>query len=135
MLLLPSDLKVWLYGQPTDMRKSFDGLSALVKQQLGEDPLSGQLFVFINRKKTQLKALYFDGSGFCLWCKRLEQGCFHTPGYAQDKNRLNTTDLILILEGINTQTIKRYKRYHHHRKTEQRSSTVLSHDDSPTTSC
>ncbi|WP_281649194.1 IS66 family insertion sequence element accessory protein TnpB [Parendozoicomonas sp. Alg238-R29] len=135
MLLLPSDLKVWLYGQPTDMRKSFNGLSALVKQQLGEDPLSGQLFVFINRKKTHLKALYFDGSGFCLWCKRLEQGYFHTPGYTQDKNPLSAADLVLILEGINTQTVKRYKRYHHHRKSEQSSSTVLPHDDNRTASC
>ena len=63
-----------LFAAPTDMRKSFDGLSALVKHAMGLDPLSGRLFVFINRRATQMKVLYFDRSGFCVWAKRLEAG-------------------------------------------------------------
>ncbi|WP_445928535.1 IS66 family insertion sequence element accessory protein TnpB, partial [Marinomonas sp. TI.3.20] len=62
--------KIWLYTQPTDMRKSYCGLLELIKQQIKESPLIGY-FVFINRRKTQMKILYFDASGYCIWCKRL----------------------------------------------------------------
>jgi len=76
MFFPEAQVRVWLYTQPTDMRKSYDGLSALVKNTLHEDPASGHLFVFINRKRTQMKVLYFDRSGYCVWSKRLEQGRF-----------------------------------------------------------
>ena len=66
-----NDLRIWLCTEPTDMRKSFRGLSALVKNTLQEDPTSGQLFVFINRRRTQLKILYFDRTGYCIWSKKL----------------------------------------------------------------
>lgn len=113
MLFPESQVRIWLYHQPCDMRKSYDGLSALVKNQLHEDPLSGQMFVFINRKRTQMKILYFDRSGYCIWSKRLEQGRFHAhSGYA-DKRRLEWTDLKLILEGIDSRFIRRHKRYKH----------------------
>ena len=112
MLIPESQVRIWLYGSPTDMRKSFDGLSALVRTQLAEDPLSGQLFVFINRRRTQLKVLYFDRGGYCVWAKRLEQGRFHPAGRDQ-KQRLEWTELKLILEGIDLQSIRRFKRYRH----------------------
>ena len=64
MFFPEAGVRVWLYTQPTDMRKSYSGLAALVKNQLDEDPLSGQLFVFINRKGNQMKILYFDCSGY-----------------------------------------------------------------------
>ena len=64
-------IRVQLYGQPVDMRKSFDGLSALAAHAMGCDPLSGALFVFINRRATQVKVLYFDRSGYCVWAKRI----------------------------------------------------------------
>jgi len=112
MLIPESQVRIWLYGPPTDMRKSFDGLSALVRTQLAEDPLSGQLFVFINRRATQLKVLYFDRGGYCVWAKRLEQGRFHAHGQG-DKRRLEWTELKLILEGIDLRSIRRFKRYHH----------------------
>jgi len=67
-------VKIWLYNQPTDMRKSYNGLIVLVKQKLQENPLTGQYFVFINRRKTQMKILYFERTGYCIWSKRLEQG-------------------------------------------------------------
>jgi len=67
---------VHVYGRPVDLRKSYAGLYALTRQERGQDPLSGRLFVFINRRATQRKVLYWDRTGFCLWAKRLEQGRF-----------------------------------------------------------
>lgn len=95
------------------MRKSYDGLSALVKSKLQEDPLSGQLFVFINRKCTQCKVLYFDRSGYCIWSKRLEQGQFHVNAGDTVKKTLDWTDLKMIIEGIDTRSVRQYKRYKH----------------------
>lgn len=110
MLIPESQVRIWLYGPATDMRKSFDGLSALVRMKLDEDPLSGQLFVFINRRRTQLKVLYYDRSGYCVWAKRLEQGQFHAQGEG-DKRSLEWTELKLILEGIDLRSVRRFKRY------------------------
>ena len=75
MLMPEAQVRIWLYAPATDMRKSFDGLSALVRQKLAEDPLSGQLFVFLNRRPTQLKILYFDRSGYCVWANPLSSYC------------------------------------------------------------
>ena len=111
MLFPESQLRIWLYAQPCDLRKSYDGLSGLVKQKLGEDPLSGQLFAFLNRRQTQIKILYFDRSGYCIWSKRLEQGCFRPPRQQGDKQALDWTRLKLILEGIDEQKTVRRKRY------------------------
>ena len=117
-MFFPEDqVRVWLYTQATDMRKSFDGLSALVKEKLAEDPLSGQLFVFINRKQNYLKALYFDRSGYALWAKRLEQGQFHCHrdlgAGASNKQSLTMTELKWILDGIDFRSVRHYKRYRH----------------------
>jgi transposase len=111
MLLPESGVRLWLYTPPTDMRKSFDGLSALVRQQLAEDPSSGQLFVFINRRRTQLKVLYFEQGGYCLWSKRLEAGRFHCNASGGDKQALSWTELKLIIEGIDLASVRRFKRY------------------------
>jgi transposase len=93
------------------MRKSFTGLSALVKQKLLENPLSGHYFVFINRRKTQTKILYFDRSGYCIWSKRLEQGQFNIGRAASEKILIDGTRLKMILEGIEAHKIRQYKRY------------------------
>ena len=66
-----SAVRLWLCQAPTDMRKSYDGLAAVVRHLLGEDPLSGDAFIFVNRRRTQMRVLYFAGDGFCLWSKRL----------------------------------------------------------------
>lgn len=113
MFFPESGVRVWLCTQPTDMRKSYDGLSALVKNQLQEDPLSGQLFVFINRKGTQIKVLYFDRSGYCIWSKRLEQGTFHHHWQDAIKHSLGWTELKLLLEGIDLRSVRQSKRYDH----------------------
>ena len=113
MFFPESNLRIWLYSQPTDMRKSYTGLSSLVKNQLQENPLSGQLFVFINRRRTQLKILYFDRSGYCIWMKKLEQGLFRYTLTSTDKQRLNWTELKLLLEGIELKNTRQFKRYQH----------------------
>lgn len=113
MLALGSQARIWLCTEPTDMRKSFNGLCAQVKQQLGHDPLSGHYFVFVNRRKTQMKLLYFESSGFCLWSKRLEQGQFCVRSSPAGQLALSWTDLQLILDGIEVQKIRQFKRYRH----------------------
>lgn len=113
MFLPDANLRIWLCTQPADMRKSFTGLSALVKNQLDEDPLSGQLFVFINKRKTQMKVLYFDRTGYCIWGKRLEQGQFNFQSKAQGKKVLSWMQLNLLLEGIKIEKHRQYKRYCH----------------------
>jgi len=100
MFFPEGQVRVHLYGQPADMRKSFDGLSALAQHSMGLDPLSGQLFVFINRRATQMKVLYFDRSGYCVWAKRLEAGRF-VSDWAQVRSvEMDWTQLKLMIEGI-----------------------------------
>ena len=99
MIGLDSQARIWLCTEPTDMRKSFRGLSALVRNQLKHDPLSGQYFVFVNRRKTQMKMLYFTATGYCLWAKRLEQGQFRVPLSASGLRTLTLTDLQLLIDG------------------------------------
>lgn len=93
-------VRVHLCGQPVDMRKSYDGLYALTRQVLQQNPLSGHLFVFINRRATQMKVLYWDRTGFCLWAKRLEQGRFVSDWGKVMTREMDWTDLKLLLEGI-----------------------------------
>lgn len=113
MFFPESQVKIWLYAKPTDMRKSFTGLYALAKNQVGEDPLSGHLFVFINRRQTQIKILYFDRSGFCIWAKRLEEGRFNYNKTGGEKQVLNWLQLKLIIEGIDIKNTRQRKRYCH----------------------
>jgi transposase len=108
-----SRVRIWLHTAPTDMRKSYDGLSALVKTRLGEDPLGGHLFVFLNRRRTQMKVLYFDRSGYCVWSKRLERGQFHGGFDDRIKRALDWTELKLIIEGIDTRSVRHFVRYRH----------------------
>ena len=109
MFFAEGQIRVHLYGHPCDMRKSFPGLYALTLQGLREDPLSGDLFVFISRRATQMKVLYFDRSGFCIWAKRLEAGRF-VSDWAQVRTReMDWTGLKLMLEGI--EPGRRRKRY------------------------
>ena len=106
-------LNVWLYRRPTDMRKSYNGLSALVKQQLRDDPLNGALYVFVNRRRTQMKCLYFEDGGYCLWAKRLEQGQFRVRFDGVDKAHIELSTLKLLIDGIDVDSVRRFKRYKH----------------------
>ena len=111
MFFPEGQVRVHLYGQPVDMRKSFDGLYALTRQGLGQDPLSGRLFVFINRRATHMKVLYWDRTGFCLWAKRLEQGRFLSDWRQVTTQEMDWTGLKLLLEGIEPKVVR--KRYQH----------------------
>lgn len=110
MFFPEGQVRVHVYGHPVDMRKSFDGLYALTRQALGLDPLSGRLFVFINRRATQMKVLYWDRTGFCVWAKRLEQGRFLSDWGRVETMETDWTGLKLLLEGIEAKVVrKRYK--------------------------
>ena len=104
-------VRVFLYGEPTDMRKSFDGLYALVKHALGRDPTSGDLYTFCNRRGTLIKVLYFDRTGFCIWAKRLEQGRFVRQWSRVRGGELDVTGLKLLLEGLERRDMVAHKRY------------------------
>jgi transposase len=110
MFYLDNCQRIWLYTQPTDMRKSFNGLTGIIHGQLNSDAQSGDWFVFVNRRKTHIKVLYFDGSGFCIWFKRLEQGQFNFRPSAEEKKPLNFAGLQLLLAGIEVQKYRQYKR-------------------------
>lgn len=103
--------RVQLYGQPADMRKSFDGLQTLTRQGLGADPLDGALYVFINRRATQMRVLYFDRSGFRVWAKRLEAGRFISDWRAVRTREMDWAGLKPLLEGI--EPVRQRKRYRH----------------------
>jgi transposase len=96
---------------PTDLRRSFDGLAGLVAGVLSADPLSGHLFVFRNRRADLIKILYWDRSGYCIWAKRLERGTFRFPALKECRVEMQSSDLMLILEGIDLSSVKRRKRY------------------------
>ena len=111
MFFPEGQIRVHLYGQPCDMRKSFDGLQALVRQGLLRDPLDGSLYVFVNRRASQIRVLYFDRSGFCVWAKRLEAGRFVSDWSQLRTREMDCTGLKLMLEGI--EVGRRRKRYQH----------------------
>jgi transposase len=109
MFFPEGQVRVYLYGQPVSMRLSFDGLYALTRHELQQDPLSGHLFAFVNRKATQIKVLYFDRSGLCVWTKRLERGRL-IGDWSQVRTReMDWTGLKLLLEGI--EVTRRKKRF------------------------
>jgi transposase len=112
MSFLPSRTRVFLCLAPTDMRKSFDKLAALVKDVVRGDPLGGDLFVFRNRAEDRMKILFWDRSGFCLFYKRLEKGRFSFPTVAgRDGLEIDHAELLLILEGIELEGAKRARRF------------------------
>lgn len=105
MLSLSSRTRVYVYRQPCDMRRGFDGLSYLVREYLKEDPLSGHLFLFLSRNRTSLKLLYWDTSGWALWYKRLERGVFTMP----EQRELTSAELSCLLEGIELKGARKKK--------------------------
>ena len=113
MLSLALPGRVFLCVTPTDMRKSFDGLSAVVRDHLRQDPLAGDLFVFRNRRGDRLKLLYWDEDGLAVWAKRLEEGTFQFPASGPDNSavEVRATELALILGGIDLSSARRRKRY------------------------
>lgn len=114
MLSIPGAVKIFLAVAPTDLRKSHDGLAALVEHVLEADPFSGQLFVFRNKRADRVKLLYWDGDGYVLWYKRLEVGSFRFPTAEAGTTRvpIAASDLTMLLSGVDLASVKRSHRYH-----------------------
>jgi transposase len=113
MFGLNQGLRFYLYNAPTDMRKSFDGLSGLIQNNTDYNLLSGDVFVFVNRMRNKMKLLRWEHGGFILYYKRLERGTFEiTRDYEQQiTKKLSYSTLVMIINGISTKNIKYLKRY------------------------
>jgi len=109
MLAISGRPRAFLCHESTDMRCSFAGLVSRTKQIIREDPLSGYLFVFFNRRRDYTKLLYWDEDGYCIWSKRLQSGTFEVP--TDGKIEIDAKKLMLILEGISLKNVKRRKRF------------------------
>ena len=126
MLSLSLPGRVFLCTLPTDMRKSFDTLAALVQAHLGQDALSGDLFVFRSRRGDRVKLLYWDEDGYAIWYKRLEEGSFVLPAADGKRSKvgehglvLRPAELAMLLDGVDLTSVRRHKRYQ--RRTEKSS--------------
>ncbi len=111
MLSLASTLRIFLAVEPADMRKGFDGLAQLVRERIAEEPLSGHLFVFRNRRRDRVKILYWDRDGFALWYKRLEKGAFRFPEAQGGRVEVTPAEMAAVLEGIDLSRARRLPRY------------------------
>jgi transposase len=111
VLSLSASVPIWLATQATDLRKSFDSLAEVVRQQLRGDPLSGHLFVFRNRRADRVKLLYWDNDGYAIWYKRLEVGTFRFPASADRRVAMRAADLQMLLDGVDLNSVKRSRRY------------------------
>lgn len=114
MLSFPAGVKLYLATGPTDLRKSFNGLSMLVEHEYGLDAMAGHLFVFLNRRKNQVRILFWDRDGFCIVAKKLERGTFRRSkecGGGLPHVEINAADLALLLEGIEVKEVRRSRRY------------------------
>ena len=111
MLSIASTVSLFLYTEPTDMRKSFDGLSGIVRSELGADPTDGSLFLFVNRRRDRLKALHFDGSGYWLYYRLLEAGTFEVIASEDACIQIDSTQLAMLLGGVSLVGVRKRKRY------------------------
>lgn len=115
MLSLAPGVGIYFCTLPTDMRRGFDGLLALAREHMARDPLSGGLYLFLNRRRDRLKLLWWDGDGLAIYYKRLEKGTFERPRLdaRTTEATLSATDLALLLGGIELSSARRRKRYEH----------------------
>lgn len=111
MLSLSVHQRYFLYRQPADMRKGYDGLCGLVRTHMKLDPLCGDVFVFIGRRRNQVKLLCWENDGFIMFCKRLEKGTFELP--ASGEAKINVEVLSCLLQGIKLSSIRKRTRYTH----------------------
>ncbi len=113
MLSFPPAVRIWLALAPADLRKGFDALAELVRQHLRNDPLSGHVFVFRNRRSDRIKLLYWDTDGFIIVYKRLERGTFRFPAAAEGQAgvTVRAAELAMLLDGVDWQNAKRSQRY------------------------
>lgn len=111
MLSLPPSVRIFLCLQPADMRRSFDGLFMMAEKIVLQDPFSGHLFVFVNKRRDRVKVLYWDGDGFAIWYKRLEEGTFGFSETGSGGVEIDSARLSLILGGLDIGTATKRRRY------------------------
>ena len=112
MISVPEGVQIYLAVQPINMRKSFDGLAALVQEQIKQNPLNGQLFVFRNKAADKIKLLCWDRNGFLIFYKRLERGRFKFPRLDKVCITLTHQELDLLLDGVDFSRLKRLPSLH-----------------------
>jgi transposase len=111
--MIPASVRIWLYNEPVDMRRGFDGLALIARQRMEQDPQSGAMFVFVNRRMTRLKALWFDRNGYCILYKRLHRAVLRLPrgpGAEGVASRIDGVALAKLLEGVPTAQRERMMR-------------------------
>ena len=113
MLGLSANIQYFLCCKPVDMRNGFDGLAGIVRDFLKQDPIGGSVFIFINRTGTHIKLLYWDGDGFALFYKRLEQGRYSLAEQSKSPSSklISREELMMLLEGLSFKDLKRKKRF------------------------
>ena len=113
MLPFSSTQRYYFYRHPTDMRKSFNGLGGIVRSELGANPISGDVFIFVNRRRDRIKLLAWDRTGFVLLYKHLQQGTFELPAFEAQASscQMKWEELVLILEGVSLKSVRRRKRF------------------------
>jgi len=109
MIMMPPDVKVFIATAPIDMRKSHDGLAAIIQTSFQQDSFSGHLFVFLSKQRDRIKIFYWDRNGYCFWYKRLEKGRFHIPRVQGTLFTVSAQELCLLLEGIDLTHEKRLR--------------------------
>lgn len=109
MFSLTSSNQYYIYSSPTDMRGSFDSLCGIVRDKLGRSPTSGEVYIFLNRRRTQVKLLHWEHGGFVMYYKRLERGNFEQP--FQNNGHLTWTELVMMIEGVSLKEIRMRNRY------------------------
>ena len=116
MFALTHAYQYYLYAHPCDMRKSFDGLSGIVVNELGQDPLQSQVFIFLNRSRTLIKLLQWQSGGYVLYYKRLEKGHFPRPIKKGSSHQISWVELCGMLSGMQVQVRQKSKHYAHQKK-------------------
>jgi len=111
MLGFSSKLRYFLCCSTIDMRNGFDGLAGIVRNHLEKDPISGDVFIFLNKNLTHIKLLYWDGDGFALFYKRLEKGRFSLTAHNQTSKQLKREELLMLLEGLSFKEMSKKKRF------------------------
>ena len=113
MLPFSSTHRYYFYRHATDMRKSFNGLSGIVRSELGANPVSGDVFIFVNRRRNRVKLLVWDRTGYVIFYKHLQQGTFELPAFEAESTscQMKWEELVLILEGVALQSVRRRKRF------------------------
>jgi transposase len=113
MFALTAENTFHLYSHPTDMRKSFDALSGLVLNNLGYNPINGEVFIFINKSRDKIKLLRWQGSGYLLYYKRLEKGTFELPRYDSSVGSitLSYAQMVMIMDGLSIRNLQKRIRY------------------------